>query len=267
MSCELLAGLAKRVETALGITVSIGLSDNKFVAKLASDLDKPRGFAVLSRSEAMAFLANKPVSLLWGIGAAMQQRLARDGITLIGQLSELGQVELASRYGRIGARIARLARGEDDRTVVAHSPARSISAETTLAHNEADAEVLGRILWPLCEKVSERLKQSSVAARAITLKLKTADFRVRTRSRRVADATQLADTLYLTAARLLAAETGGVTRFRLIGVGADALVDSHAAHPPTLFDEPRRLEQAIDQIRGRLGESSLQFGRSLPRPD
>jgi len=140
---QLLAGLAKRVETALGITVSIGLSDNKFLAKLASDLDKPRGFAVLSRSEATAFLANKPVSLLWGIGAAMQQRLARDGITLIGQLSELGQVELASRYGRIGARIARLARGEDDRTVVAHSPARSISAETTLAHNEADAGCWG----------------------------------------------------------------------------------------------------------------------------
>jgi len=114
--------------------------------------------------------------------------------------------------------------------------------------------------------VSERLKQSSVAARAITLKLKTADFRMRTRSRRVADATQLADTLYLTAAcspRKPTASPG----FRLIGVGADALVDSHAADPPNLFDEPRRLEQAIDQIRGRLGESSLQFGRSLPRPD
>jgi DNA polymerase IV len=122
-------------------------------------------------------------------------------------------------------------------------------------------------LWPLCEKVSERLKQSSLAAGTITLKLKTVDFRVRTRSRRVADATQLADTLYLTAARLLAAETDGVTRFRLIGVGADALVDGRAADPPTLFDEPRRLEQAIDQIRGKLGEGSLQFGRSLPRPD
>jgi DNA polymerase-4 len=122
-------------------------------------------------------------------------------------------------------------------------------------------------LWPLCEKVSERLKQSSLAAGTITLKLKTVDFRVRTRSRRVADATQLADTLYLTAARLLVAETDGVTRFRLIGVGADALVDGRAADPPTLFDEPRRLEQAIDQIRGKLGEGSLQFGRSLPRPD
>src|SRR5262249_41992910 len=153
----------------------------------------------LSRSEAAVFLAEKPVSLLWGVGAAMQRRLARDGITLVGQLSQLGEHELASRYGRIGARIARLARGDDDRTVVAHSPAQSISAETTLAHDEADAEVLARILRPLCEKVSARLKHSSLAARTITLKLKTADFRVRTRSRDIADATQLADTLYHTA--------------------------------------------------------------------
>ena len=264
---QLLAGLAKRVETALGITVSIGLSDNKFLAKLASDLDKPRGFAALSHSEAPAFLADKRVSLLWGVGAAMQRRLAHDGITLIGQLAALEPYELAARYGRIGARLAFLARGEDDRTVVAHSPARSISAETTLAHDETDAEVLARTLWPLCEKVSDRLKQSSLAAGTITLKLKTADFRVRTRSRRIADATQLADTLYQTAARLLAAEADGTTRFRLIGVGADALVDARAADPPTLFDGPRRLEHAIDQVRGRLGDSSVQFGRSLPRSD
>jgi DNA polymerase-4 len=189
---QLLAGLAKRVETALGITVSMGLSDNKFLAKIASDLDKPRGFAVLSRNEAPAFLADKPVSLLWGVGAAMQRRLARDGVTLIGQLAELGQHELASRYGRLGARIARLARGEDDRSVLALASAQNISAETTLVHDKADADVLARILRPLCEKVSDRLKQSSLAANTITLKLKTADFRIRTRSRRVADATQLA---------------------------------------------------------------------------
>jgi DNA polymerase IV len=266
---QLLADLAKRVETNLGITASIGLSDNKFLAKIASDLDKPRGFAVLSRREAPAFLADKPVSLLWGVGAAMQRRLARDGITLIGQLSQFGQHELASRYGRIGARIASLARGDDDRTVVAHTPARSISAETTLPHDEADAAVLVRILWPLCETVSHRLKQSSLAANTITLKLKTADFRIRTRSHRMVDATQLADTLYHTAARLLAAEADGGTRFRLIGVGADALVDSRAADPPTLFDEelggPRRLEHAIDQIRNRLGDGSVQFGRGLSR--
>jgi DNA polymerase-4 len=266
---QLLVGLATRVEGALGITVSIGLSDNKFLAKIASDLDKPRGFAVLSRSQAPAFFADKPVSLLWGVGAAMQRRLARDGITLVGQLSQLGRDELASRYGSIGARIARLARGEDDRRVVANAPAQSISAETTLSQDEADAEVLARILWPLCEKVSDRLKQSSLAASAITLKLKTADFRIRTRSRRVADATQLADTLYRTAVRLLAAEADGATQFRLIGVGADALVDSRAADPPTLFDceldGPRRLEQAVDSIRDRLGAGSVQFGRALRR--
>jgi DNA polymerase-4 len=268
---QLLTALAKRVETVLDITVSIGLSDNKFLAKIASDLDKPRGFAILSRSEAAAFLADKPVSLLWGVGAAMQRRLAGDGIALIGQLAELGDRELAARYGRIGARIARLARGEDDRTVLAHSQAQTISAETTLAHDEAEADVLSRVLWPLCEEVSARLKQSSLAAGTITLKLKTTDFRVRTRSRRMADPTQLADTLFHTAASLLAGEADGVTRFRLIGVGADALADGHAADPPTLFegelDGPRRLEQAIDQIRGRLGDGSVLFGRGLSRID
>jgi DNA polymerase IV len=264
---QLLAGLAKRVETVHGITVSIGLSDNKFLAKIASDLDKPRGFAVLSRREAPALLAGKPVSLLWGVGTAMQRRLAGDGITLIGQLAEIGDRELASRYGRMGARLAHLARGEDDRAVLAHVPAHTISVETTLAQDECDASVLTRALWPLCERLSARLKRASLAAGTITLKLKTADFRLRTRSRRVADPTQLADTLFHVASGLLEAETDGMTRFRLVGVGADNLFDSRTADPPTLFDReldgPRRLEYAIDAIRGRLGEEAVQFGRTL----
>jgi DNA polymerase-4 len=165
---QLLAALAKRVEGVLAFTVSIGLSDNKFLAKIASDLDKPRGFAVLSRSEAPAFLADKPVSLLWGVGAAMQRRLAGEGITLIGQLADLGSRELAARYGRIGARIVRLARGEDDRAVLVHASAHTISAETTLAHDEADAAALAHALWPFCERVSARLKQASLAAGTIT---------------------------------------------------------------------------------------------------
>jgi len=217
---QLLAALALRVEAELGITMSIGLSDNKFLAKLASDLDKPRGFAALSRSGASTFLADKPVSLLWGVGTAMQRRLAGDGITLIGQLAMLGERELNVRYGRIGARLARLARGEDSRAVNAHAPAHTISAENTLASDEADADALSHALWPLCEQVSARLKQASLAAGTITLKLKTADFHLRTRSRRLADPTQLAETLFRSAAALLASEVDGVTRFRLIGLGA-----------------------------------------------
>jgi DNA polymerase IV len=166
------------------------------------------------------------------------------------------------------ARGSPVSRGEYDRTVDAHAPAHSISAENTLAHDEADADVLAHALWALCERVSAGLKQASLTGWTVTLKLKTADFRLRTRSRRLADPTQLAETLFRTAAALLKGEADGVTRFRLIGVGADTLVDSDAADPPTLFDceidRPRRLEHAMDQIRERLGEGSVRLGRGLP---
>jgi len=259
-----LAALARRVEATLGITLSIGLSDSKFLAKIASDLDKPRGFAVLGRSEAPAFFVDKPVSLLWGVGAALQRRLAADGIVLIGQLAALGERELAARYGRVGAHLARLAHGVDDRAVLAHTPARSISAETTLSRDEAAAAALAQILRPLCERVSEQLKEASLAAGAVTLKLKTSDFRVRTRSRRLADPTQLAETMFRVAAPLLAAEADGAVRFRLIGIGADMLVDAREADLPTLFGDelgrPRRLERAVDSIRTRLGAAALRRG-------
>ncbi|MGH7048177.1 MAG: DNA polymerase IV [Stellaceae bacterium] len=267
---QLLAGLARQVESEFGITLSIGLSDSKFLAKIASDLDKPRGFAVLACGDAPAFFADKPVSLLWGVGAALQRRLAADGITLVGQLAILGSRELSARYGRIGVRLAALATGADDRAVIAHSPARSISAETTLAHDEADAESLARILSSLCERVSAHLKEASLAAGAVTLKLKTGDFRVQTRQRHLNDPTQLAATLFRTTLPLLRAAADGSVHFRLIGVGADALVDGNAADLPTLFDaefgRSRRLEQAIDALRGRLGSDALRRGRDLAIP-
>jgi DNA polymerase-4 len=266
---QLLAALARRVEATLGITVSIGLSYNKFLAKLASDLDKPRGFAVIGRTEAIGFLADKPVGWLWGVGGAMQRRLAADGIMRIGQLRTLDPRDLAQRYGRLGLRLAQLAGGDDDRRVDPAGRARSISAETTFARDEADRQALAYALWPLCEKVAARLKQSALAAGTVTLKLKTADFRLRTRSRRLPDPTQLADTLYRTACHLLAGEVDGSTRFRLIGVGADGLVEGAAADLPTLFDRedgrPRRLEAAIDDIRRRHGDAALRHGRGLPQ--
>jgi DNA polymerase-4 len=261
---QALVHLVRRVETQLGVTASIGLSYNKFLAKIASDLDKPRGFAVIGRGDAAGFLADKPVGLLWGVGAAMQRRLAADGIALIGQLRALDERELARRYGNMGMRLARLSRGEDARHVEAVSRAKSISAETTFAHDEGEFAALARILWPLCEEVSARLKTSGLAAGTATLKLKTSDFRIRTRSRKLADPSQLAATLYRTARHLLAAEADGATRFRLIGVGADALVSAEAADLPTLFDrddgKPRRLEQALDDIKSRHGGNAILFG-------
>jgi DNA polymerase-4 len=245
------------------ITVSIGLSYNKFLAKLASDLDKPRGFAVIGRAEASAFLAEKPVGWLWGVGGATQRRLAADGIMRIGQLRALEPRELARRYGRLGARLAELARGEDSRRVAPDGRARSISAETTFARDESRGDALARTLRPLSEKVAERLKQSGLAAHTVTLKLKSADFRLRTRSRRLAEPTQLADTLYRTGCQLLAGEVDGTTRFRLIGIGADNLADGAEADLPTLFEQderPRRLEHAMDDVRHRYGANSIRIG-------
>jgi DNA polymerase-4 len=262
---QALGALVRRIEAELGVTASIGLSYNKFLAKIASDLDKPRGFAVIGRADAAAFLADKPVGLLWGVGAAMQRRLAADGIALIGQLCSIDERELARRYGKMGARLAHLARGHDQRQVEAVSQTKSISAETTFAHDESDAEALARTLWPLCEEVSARLKTSGLAAGTATLKLKTSDFHIRTRSRKLADPSQLADTLFRTARHLLVAEADGVTRFRLIGVGADSLVSAEAADLPTLFDredgKPRRLEHALDNIKSRHGSGVVRLGR------
>ena len=133
-----LAALARRVEEELSITVSIGLSYNKFLAKIASDLDKPRGFAVIGRAEARTFLADKPVSLLWGVGKAMQERLGKDGIIRIGELARIDEAELVARYGKIGRRLSLCARGEDDRRVDPGGKVKSISSETTLDKDTAE---------------------------------------------------------------------------------------------------------------------------------
>jgi DNA polymerase-4 len=221
---------------------------------------------VIGRAEAADFLADKPVGWLWGVGAAMQRRLAGDGLSVIGQLRNVESREMRRRYGKMGLRLAQLARGEDDRTVSPDGRARSISAETTFARDESDAAALRRELWPLCEKLAERLKQAGLAAGTVMLKLKTADFRLRTRSHTLAEPTQLAELLFRHADRLLRSEADGTTRFRLIGVGADSLVAAEAADLPTLFDEqvarPRRLAEAIDDIRHRHGQGAVRLGRS-----
>jgi DNA polymerase-4 len=265
-----LALLALRIEGELGLTVSIGLSYNKFLAKVASDMDKPRGFAVIGRGEAVGFLKSRPVGLIWGVGRALQQRLASDGITTIGHLQQRSERDLVARYGSIGRRLYRFARGEDDRHVDPDAPTRSISAETTFDTDLSETAAMETELWPLCETVSNRLKRAGLAGQTVTLKLKTSEFRTITRSRRLADPTQLAELLFA-AARPLLAQVADGRRFRLIGIGAADLVDGAAADPPDLLAEPsnRRAaaERAIDQVRAKLGPDAIGLGRGLlPTP-
>jgi DNA polymerase-4 len=231
---RVLALLARRIEREIGVTVSIGLSYNKFLAKIASDLDKPRGFAVIGRGEALDFLGPHSVGLIWGVGGALQQRLARDGIATIAELRARPEHELVGRYGVIGRRLARFARGEDDRAVNPNAPLKSLSVETTFDRDRARYDDLAAALAPLCERLAERLTKAERAAAGISLKLKTSDFRVLSRSRRLGDPTQRAATLYRAALPLLQASADG-SSFRLIGIGADRLVEGRLADPPELF--------------------------------
>lgn len=258
--------LIRRMEEEIGITASVGLSYNKFLAKTASDLDKPRGFAVIGRAEALDFLSPRPVGSIWGVGKALERRLTRDGLKTIGQLRAQEPAQLTARYGAIGARLASISRGEDGRAVTPRAKAKSMSAETTFESDIADERSLSRRLWPLSEKVAKRLKNNGISASGVTLKLKTADFRLLTRSRRISPPTRLAGTLFAAGRELLAPLADG-RRYRLIGIGATHLTDSGQADTPDLLDanagHAARLEDAMDAVRAKFGDPAIQKGRAL----
>ena len=259
-AAKALARFASEVEKKLRITVSIGLSCNKFLAKVASDIDKPRGFAVLGARDAPAFLAPKPVSFIFGVGAVSAARYARDGFNRIADLQRAGEMELLRRYGEEGRRLSRLAHGIDERKVDPARETKSISSETTFERDIADFRTLERILWNLTEEVSARLKHNELAGATITLKLKTADFKIRTRARSLETPTQLAGRIFGAARMLLERETDG-THFRLLGVGASALVSADEADPADLVDGRAALaEHAVDDLRARFGDAALVRG-------
>jgi DNA polymerase-4 len=256
-AAKALARFASEVEETLRITVSIGLSCNKFLAKVASDIDKPRGFAVLGARDALAFLASKPVSFIFGVGAVSAARYARDGFNRIADLQRAGETELMRRYGEEGRRLSRLAHGIDERKVDPARETKSISSETTFERDIADFRALERILWTLTEEVSARLKHNELAGVTVTLKLKTADFKIRTRAQSLETATQLAGRIFGAARMLLERETDG-THFRLLGVGASALVSADEADPADLVDGRAALaEHAVDDLRARFGDAVL----------
>jgi DNA polymerase IV len=258
-----LARFARRVEDSIGITVSIGLSANKFLAKIASDLDKPRGFAVLGKDEAVAFLGTRPVGFIWGVGKASAARLQRDGFNTVADLQRADETDLMRRYGVEGRRLWRLSRGIDDRSVNPERETKSVSAETTFGEDIASYRPLEKILWSLSERVSSRLKTSGIAGSTVTLKLKTADFRIRTRARSLGEPTQLAARIFEAGRDLLAREIDG-TKFRLLGIGTSNLVEADKADAADLVDHKgeraAKAEHAIDKVREKFGKAAVVKG-------
>lgn len=262
-----LALLALRIEREVGLTVSIGLSYNKFLAKVASDLDKPRGFSIIGPTEAREFLAVRPVGLIWGVGKSLQKKLEADGITQIAQLQTMDKIALIKSYGSIGARLFDFSRGVDERRVTPAEETKTVSAETTFDQDTGKADELTQALWSQCEKVSKRLKRQNLIGDVITLKLKLSDFSSKTRSHKLDHPTQLAERLFDVGASLLKPELDG-KRYRLIGIGIAGLstsqsgqlsLDSETTHQT-------KIEQAIDKVREKLGDKAIFKGRSLRLP-
>ncbi|MEL6226636.1 MAG: DNA polymerase IV, partial [Pseudomonadota bacterium] len=230
-----LAALAKRVRAEVGISISIGLAPNKFLAKLASDLDKPRGFAVIGAAEAEAALAPMKVSKIHGIGPQTAKKLEAGGVTHIHQLQAMADEELRQRFGKFGDRLSLYIRGQDPRRVTTDRVAKSVSAETTFHDNMARADDLVTAVAPLCDRVAQRLADKGVAGQTVVLKLKTADFQSLTRNRRLATPTNDVGVLLSCAEQLIRREADGRS-FRLIGIGLADLTEATSTNAqPDLF--------------------------------
>lgn len=263
----MLARLTKRMEVELGITGSIGLSHNKFLAKIASDLDKPRGFSVIGQAETEAFLRPKPVRIIWGVGTATQSALEAAGIRTIADLLRWDRADLTARFGHMGDRLWHLARGLDTRRVSRDERVKSISKETTFFEDTSDPDLLDGHLWRLAEQVSDRAKAKHLAGRTVTLKLKKGDFQTLTRRHALSDPTQIADRIYR-AARALMDQAGARGPFRLIGVGiSDLAPEAEADRAGDLLDpdaiKRAAAERATDAIRAKFGHEAIVKGRAL----
>jgi DNA polymerase-4 len=270
---QVLSDFARQVEDKVGVTVSIGLSHNKFLAKIASDLDKPRGFAVIGKAETLEFLADKPVSLIYGVGKVFSETLRKDGYETIGQLQRAVPEDLMKRYGESGARLSRLARGEDARAVSSDGEMKTVSAETTFNADLSSFDELSTELLALSERLSDRIKAKGIVGDTVTLKLKSAGFRLRTRARHLMMPTQLSSVLFEAGSQLLAREIDG-TAFRLIGIGISGLTEADGRDPTDLIepDIARRAaaERAMDSVRTRFGRDAVirgkLYGRRKSRP-
>ncbi|EFL90178.1 DNA polymerase IV 1 [Ahrensia sp. R2A130] len=258
-----LARFSRRVSDEVGISISVGLAANKFLAKVASDLEKPRGFSVIGAAEAYDFLATKPVSLIWGVGRAMQNKLHGDNIRLISDLQQMEEEDLIRRYGSMGMRLARLSKGLDFRRVEARSASKSVSSETTFNDDKSLPADLVPILRRQSEKVAARLKEKHLAGQTVVLKLKTADFKSRTRNTTLPDPTQLADRIFSVGRTMLQKELDG-TRFRLLGIGVSDMKSDETADPGDLVDDGAqrraKAERAMDDLRARFGDQSVELG-------
>ena len=263
----LLAELTNRIKNELGLTGSIGLSHNKFLAKVASDLNKPNGFSIIGKQETEKFLFNQPVNILWGVGAATKEKLGALGIRTLSDLLRWEESDFIRKFGTSGKRLKALASGKDNRRVMAERLIKSISNETTFGHDILKHEILIGHLWRMCEKVSDRAKSREIAGKVGVIKLKTDKHRLITRRLTFKEPTNMADRLFNALEPLLKSEIKEV-KFRLLGVTLTDLCDQKYADLTADLIDPNaqnreKAELATDKIRRKFGVNAIIKGRSL----
>ncbi len=268
-----LMALQRRVERELRLTISVGLSVNKFLAKTASEMDKPRGFCAISAEEAPGLLAPMSVRVIGGVGPALEKKLNAAGIATVGDIQRLDAREMVKRFGETGLWLHNCAFGRHARKVTTGGERKTVSTETTLFEDVSDAAALEDLLWKLSQRTADRAKAAGVDGRVVNLKLKTASFKTISRQTQLHAPTQLAQSIFRAARPLLAKEATGA-KYRLIGVGLSEL--SPAGGDALDLADPKALkragaERAADVARSKFGEDAVRTGRAVrsqgPKPD
>ena len=270
---EALVRLQREIREEIGITVSIGLSGTKSLAKMASDRDKPDGLFIIGMKQVDEWLAGQDLGVLYGLGRAAIARLNAAGFYTCGDLANADMQALRIVLGKQAGQIQELARGIDPRPVAPNSAAKSISSETTFNKNLSSFEDLEAELEALCLKVSTRLKSKNISGSRLTIKLKRANHQTLTRSKTMQTSTNKAHILFALSRDLVKAEVAPNRVFRLLGVGVDQFGDESAdaslfdmfEMDDDLIDRADRLEDALDTVARKLGHDAVISGRRFQR--
>ncbi len=266
------------VKNELNLTVSIGIAPNKFIAKIASDIQKPDGFVVVHQNEIQAFLDPLPITRIWGIGKVTAARLHEHGINSIKDLRQLSEIQLQNWFGKHGKHLWQLAHGIDDRKVITDSQAKSISHETTFDINLDNAETIQSVLLHLTELVSARLRHAKLKGRTVTLKVRYADFKTITRSHSIDEATDSTNQIWKIIKEMVLPKVPiNKQGIRLLGVGISQFTaeEPHIADQLNLFGNsidknPRKnssIDKLTDDINERFGSNTLIRGTTVKKPE
>jgi len=264
---QIARSIKNEIREQTGLTASVGLAPNKFLAKIASDIRKPNGFMVVGEKEVAAFLRDLPISRLWGVGPKTEQRLRERGFRTIGEFAAADHDALVAQLGSLGEHLYQLSRGHDDRPVVANCEPKSISSETTFEEDTADRELLLHTILGLSDHVAERLRKDGYRARKVTLKLRYSSFSTHTKQESLDTLVQTGEQIAVVARRLFA-QFPLKQKIRLIGVAAgDLHRDGNDPHQLQLFTDStkskEKLSHTVDEIKERFGTGALRRGSNL----